>query len=553
MKEPKKLTDISTVEGQMIEYDLNDIPDLPLDVAKLPFKKYSEKDLADTCLDTLDGVSVLNIPRPKTPAEEEELVNKFLSGLRKLFDKEDNWLFCNMLEADMDCCAQCNSCSAACHLYEMSGENEMYRPNFRSEILRRIYHQYIKKEPLAKWRYGDFPLNWKTVVRLGELSYRCNLCRRCAQVCPIGVDNGMIAREIRKIFSQEMGFAPKELHAKGTELQMQRGSSTGMTPDVVKDNVEFIDEDYSEITGVGLETPFDKKGADILLIHNAGEIMAWPENVAAFTTIFNAAGLSWTLSSKMCGYDGVNYGVFYDDTQTARIAIQHMAAAKELGVKKIVIGECGHAHKALTVIADRAVPYDMQVPRESCYVTLNEIIKSGRIKLDPSRNNFPVTLHDPCNVVRLMGIVEPQREILRAIAPSTLCASPNLLPAALKRRSISVIVASPIPSCERCVESPRERKNSSLAAIVRSIRSSSEPPVIPQIRSPYCRSLPRFCSRSTRNVPLMTMASVAPCVSPCSAVSSCPIICVAQSCATPMRIMSFSARVAASIYSDITA
>ena len=40
---------------------------------------------------------------------------------------------------------------------------------------------------------------------------------------------------------------------------------------------------------------------------------------------------------------------------------------------------------------------------------------------------------------------------------------------------------------------------------------------------------------------------------PCSAVSSCPIICVAQSCATPMRIMSFSARVAASIYSDITA
>ena len=291
MKEPKKLTDISTVEGQMIEYDLNDIPDLPLDVEKLPFKKYSEKELADTCLDTLDGVSVLNIPRPKTPAEEEELVNKFLSGLRKLFDKEDNWLFCNMLEADMDCCAQCNSCSAACHLYEMSGKNEMYRPNFRSEILRRIYHQYIKKEPLAKWRYGDFPLNWKTVVRLGELSYRCNLCRRCAQVCPIGVDNGMIAREIRKIFSQEMGFAPKELHSKGTELQMQRGSSTGMTPDVVKDNVEFIDEDYSEITGVGLETPFDKKGADILLIHNAGEIMAWPENVAAFTTIFNAAGI----------------------------------------------------------------------------------------------------------------------------------------------------------------------------------------------------------------------------------------------------------------------
>ncbi len=417
MKTIEKLTDISTRDGQFIEYDLNDLPKLKLDIADRPYKPADEKQNAEFCCDLLDGVSVLSIPRPKNVIEEQELVDKFLSGLEKLFDKENNWTFVNMLEASMDCCAQCNSCSNACHLYEMSGENTMYRPNFRSEILRRIYHQYVKKEPFAKLRYGDMPLNWKTVVRLGELAYRCNLCRRCAQVCPIGVDNALIARELRKIFSQEMGFAPKELHQKGTELQMQRGSSTGMTPEIVKENVEFIDEDYSEITGVGIETPFDKQGADILLLHNAGEVMAWPENIACFSLIFNKAGLSWTLSSKMLGYDGVNYGLFYDDAQTARIALQHMMAAKELGVKKIVIGECGHASKGLTVIADRIIPMELQVPREICYVTLNNIIKEGRLDLDPSRNNFPVTLHDPCNIVRLMGIVEPQREILRAIAP----------------------------------------------------------------------------------------------------------------------------------------
>jgi Fe-S oxidoreductase len=48
---------------------------------------------------------------------------------------------------------------------------------------------------------------------------------------------------------------------------------------------------------------------------------------------------------------------------------------------------------------------------------LEDIVMSGRIKLDPSRNDFPVTLHDPCNMVRLMGVVEPQRRILRKIAP----------------------------------------------------------------------------------------------------------------------------------------
>ena len=50
-------------------------------------------------------------------------------------------------------------------------------------------------------------------------------------------------------------------------------------------------------------------------------------------------------------------------------------------------------------------------------VTLEGLVSSGRIKVDPSRNDFPVTLHDPCNLVRLMGIVEPQRRILRRIAP----------------------------------------------------------------------------------------------------------------------------------------
>ena len=51
---------------------------------------------------------------------------------------------------------------------------------------------------------------------------------------------------------------------------------------VLKDCVEFIDEEMTEKTGMKIETPWDKEGADILLIHNAGEIMAWPENPEGF-------------------------------------------------------------------------------------------------------------------------------------------------------------------------------------------------------------------------------------------------------------------------------
>ncbi|KKK60746.1 hypothetical protein LCGC14_3021280, partial [marine sediment metagenome] len=344
-------------------------------------------------------------------------VNTFISGMRKLFRKEDNWTFLTLLETTMAYCAKCNTCSESCHLFEASGENEMYRPTYRTEVFRRIYNKYVKKEPLARWRSGDIDLNWKTVARLGELAYRCNICRRCAQTCPIGADNALVAREIRKIFSQEMGIATPELHEKGSMLQLEYGSSTKMNKLVVRDSIDFIDEDFSEETGYEFHTPWDVEGADILLIHNAGEILAWPENIAAFSIIFQAAGLSWTLSSELAAYDNINYGVFYDDVQFARTALLHAQAAKKLGVKKIVLGECGHAHKALTIIADRVLPEPLKTPRESCFPLLRDIVMSGKIKFDPERNNFPVTLHDPCNVTRLMGIIKPQREIVKKLCP----------------------------------------------------------------------------------------------------------------------------------------
>ena len=373
---------------------------------------------------SLDGYSDFDFPKPKTREEQDQLVRGFLSGLQKLFDPESNWPFVKIFKLSMEYCVRCQTCSEACHVYLGSGRQEIYRPTYRSEILRRIYQRYFTPSGklLGSFVGADVELNAKTVWRLLELSYRCNVCRRCAQVCPVGVDNALIAREIRKLFSQELGIAAKELLTKGTRQQLQVGSSTGMNPAGFKDTVEFEEDLIFEKTGKKINIPVDQKGADILLIHNAGEFISWPENPAAFAVLFDAAGISWTLSSDMVGYDAVNYGVWFDDVELARIALRHVKIAKELGVKKIVVGECGHAHKAICVIADRVLPGDLslsEIPRESCLPLMWEIVRSGAVKFDPKRNDFPVTLHDPCNIVRLMGIVQPQREILKRI-----CAQP---------------------------------------------------------------------------------------------------------------------------------
>ena len=414
--------DISKDTDQLTKLDNSDLMPLPAPLDKPesdpPWREVSDE-VKENFEASLDNTLILNIPKPKSKEEEQKYIKMFLSGLEKLFTPENNWVFLQPFKLSMDHCAKCQTCSDSCHIYEASGQLEIYRPSYRAEVLRRIYNKYLKPggKFFGKWQHGDIELNWNTIARLAELSYRCNLCRRCAQTCPIGVDNALIAREIRKIASQEMGIHPVELHDNGSMLQLKVGSSTGMNKLVLMDNMEFIDEDQTDRTGIDTKTPFDVEGADILLIHNAGEIMAWPENPGCFATIFNAAGLSWTMSSEALGFDNINYGVFYDDMQFARVALKHAEIARKLGVKKIVLGECGHAHKALTIIADKVLTGDLNVPRESCMPILRDIVKSGKIKFDKSRNDFPITLHDPCNYVRLMGIVSPQREVLEEIVP----------------------------------------------------------------------------------------------------------------------------------------
>ena len=369
---------------------------------------------------SLDGYSDFAIPKPETQSEKDSFVGAFLDGLGKLFDPQSNWTFLKAFKLSMDYCMHCQSCSEACHVFLASGRREIYRPTFRSEVFRRVYQRQFT--PAGKWLGSfvgaDIDLNFETIWRLLEMSYRCNICRRCTMTCPVGIDNALIAREIRKLFSQEMGIAPSELLAKGTRKHLEAGSSTGMTPAGFKDTIEFIEEIIDEKTGKKINIPIDKKGADILLIHNAGEFLSWPENPAAFSILFEAAGVNYTMSSDLVGYDAVNYGVWFDDLELGRVALQHVEIARKLGVRKIIVGECGHAHKALCVTADRVLPGNRslsEIPRESCLPLLRDIVRSNTLKLDPTRNDFHVTLHDSCNVVRLMGIVHPQREIIQQV------------------------------------------------------------------------------------------------------------------------------------------
>ncbi len=429
MKKRKQIRpqDIGSTETVLSPVESEDLQPLPGEDTPRLFEpvKPEKREKYDF---SLDGFSALSLPLPQNKEQEDQIVRAFLRGLEKLFQKENNWGFLLPTLLSSEYCMRCNSCSEACPIFVESGRNEIYRPNFRPELLRRIRRRYFTPTGkwLGKWAGADVEVSWRVVYRLAELAYRCTLCRRCATVCPIGVDNALLSRELRKIFSQEMGIAPESIHKLGSERHLATGSSTAMSPAAFLDTIAFIENLIEEKIGRRIKIPIDRKGAEILLIHNAGEYMSWPENPAAFAILFDKAGVDWTLSSEAMGYEAVNYGVWYDDVQFAKVAVAQVRAAKNLGVKKIVVGECGHATKALVSIADRLLVDDLCIARESCLPLLESFVTSGATPFDPSRNDFPVTLHDPCNLVRLMGIVSPQRNILKHIvAPGQFREMPN--------------------------------------------------------------------------------------------------------------------------------
>ncbi|MDR0434928.1 MAG: (Fe-S)-binding protein [Gracilibacteraceae bacterium] len=412
--------DLGRRTERLINYD--SLPPLPAPYDQWPEPKFAEikPEWREKYCTSLDGCVAIDTMRPPASDEEKKaFVEKFLQGLGKLFSDANNGVR-QPLELSFEYCAKCNTCSEACHVFQASGGQEPHRPIFRAEVLRKLYRSHFSGMGALRRALSasEIDATWETIGRLGELAYRCNLCRRCAQACPLGLDNSLFAKEIRKIFSQEMGLAPTPLHDKGSMLQLKVGSSTGIGKAAFLDMVEFLEDDTGERIGQSIKIPVDKKGADILLYHNAGEFVAWPENPAAYAILFNKAGLDWTLSSEVMTYDSVNYGIWYDDIQAKKIALKQIEAMKALGIRRVVVGECGHAHKAALIVSDRLIRAEERLPVESSLPLLAEMVTKKQIRFDPAKNPFPVTLHDPCNLVRQMGVVKPQRDILQALCPA---------------------------------------------------------------------------------------------------------------------------------------
>jgi Fe-S oxidoreductase len=83
-----------------------------------------------------------------------------------------------------------------------------------------------------------------------------------------------------------------------------------------------------------------------------------------------------------------------------------------MDAKRCVLAECGHGSRAFRWEAPNYLKQHFGFDVLTSVELIHEYVTQGRIKLEKGRLTGTYTMHDPCNLVRFGGVIQPQREIL---------------------------------------------------------------------------------------------------------------------------------------------
>ncbi len=314
----------------------------------------------------------------------------------------------------MDLCAKCGTCAQVCPVYYGKQETK-YNPANRSDLVRALYKRH---NTLAGRLFGrlagatDF--DQSTFEEWQALFYSCTACRRCAQYCPFGIDNSVITRKGRAILDA-LGKTPARLQTV-VKTSLEKRNTDGASPEAFKNAIEFIEEEMRDEHGVDIRIPIDVVGAEYLYLPPSGDALVNVEATMGIAKVFHVLGMGerWTMSSRC--FDGANYGLFTgNDAHMKATNKPNVDEAKRLGVKYLLMGECGHAYRIMKRMMEPgawwgALPFQII----NCMEWTADLIRAGRLRFDQRQNPQPVTYHDPCNFAKSCGIVEAPRVILKA-------------------------------------------------------------------------------------------------------------------------------------------
>jgi Fe-S oxidoreductase len=327
------------------------------------------------------------------------------------------------LRVFLDACVHCGACTDKCHYFLGTGDPKNM-PVARQDLFRKVYRRYFTLAgKLVPKLVGAEDLTEEVLDDWYKYFNQCSECRRCSVYCPYGIDTAEITMAAKEVMDS-IGVGQKytnEIIAKVHKI----GNNLGLPGPALADTLETLAEEVKEETGLDVRFPVDEKGAEVLVVVPSADFFAEPHvfSLIGYAKVFHAAGIRWTLSSHAS--EAGNFGLFIGShDQMKQIALRVREAALDLGVKLVVVGECGHAWRVAYSFWNTLIgPFDFldsryPAPEHVCELTW-DLIQRGAISFEREKNDGRiVTFHDSCNVARgsgMGGIPRGQFIIPRAI------------------------------------------------------------------------------------------------------------------------------------------
>jgi Fe-S oxidoreductase/ActR/RegA family two-component response regulator len=314
----------------------------------------------------------------------------------------------------LQACAHCGMCNDSCH-YFLALDDPKMTPAAKADAIRAVYkanYDWLGKL-LPGWVGAKAAKTDEDLEELKDIFFgSCSGCRRCTTNCPFGVDMAAIVGLTRSCLV-DVEVAPEGILTVMKD-QWETGNQMAVSKEDYLETLEWLGEEVQmELDDTSFTVPIDKEGADFVYVINPREIKYAPMSLQAAFKIFHVAGLDWTMPSE--GWDNTNFGLFSGKADLGG----HMGnlaynQAKKLGVKRMVISECGHGFRSTKWEAPNwgkanPLPFEMI----SMLELMVDLINTGQIILDPRQNPLPVTYHDPCNLSRSSGMTEEPRFCLK--------------------------------------------------------------------------------------------------------------------------------------------
>jgi Fe-S oxidoreductase len=372
-----------------------------------------------------------NIRKWQPTQEDWELPDNWqeiiLKGLRERLHRYRS------LRVFMDICVRCGACADKCHYFIGSGDPKNM-PVLRAELLRSVYRNDFTTAGKILGRFaGGRKLTIDVLKEWFYYFYQCTECRRCSVFCPYGIDTAeitMMARELMNLVGINIDWI-----CTPAANCLRTGNHLGIQPHGFKDSIDFAVDELEELTGVRVEAPINKKGAEILFIAPSADYFASPHyyTLLGYLALFHEIGLDYTWSSYAS--EGGNFGLFHSQETMKRLNSKMYMEAKRLGVKWILGGECGHMWRVVHQYMDSlngpadfleepvspitGTKFENAKATKMVHIAelTSDLIRHNKLNLDPSRNDHWVpTFHDSCNPARAMGLIQEPRYIIDAVS-----------------------------------------------------------------------------------------------------------------------------------------